>query len=253
MKKRLGNTNIILKPESETGCGILKCIRQLFQSEKKGTVYDESYPADLCLLQNQQYEALNTNMTKRMIDPKILKQNIDSLYDLTFISPESKNISFIYDVEKRDLFVEYIGYKGTDYHAGQYFIHVNLPTDYPESPPKIRILTESGRFYPGCYLSLSISHYHKESWVPTTLEFLVVNIISAFTDDLHGIGHIITTSEERKHFAQESRHYNETHYPELSAKFNLTAKEKHIISQLSKDDRVGYVKNLNDHKKFSLF
>lgn len=177
-------------------------------------------------------------------DPLILKKYLDELYDLTFISPEKKNISFVYDHDSRDLYIEYIGYKGTDYYQGQYFIHLNLPDDYPLSPPKIRVLTESGRFYPGSYLSLSISHYHKESWIPLNLEFLVLNVISAFTDELGGIGHIRASSDERKSYAEKSRRYNEVHYPELCEKFDLINKEKMAIAQISKEELVKYVDTL---------
>lgn len=175
---------------------------------------------------------------------RALCDNLKGLYDLTLVSPESKYISFCYDKTKRDLYVQFNGYKKTDYENGQYLIHINLPENYPARPPMIRVLSESGRFMPGCWLSLTISHYHPEHWVPLSLEHLVVNVISAFTDNLAGIGHMKSSVEDKKIFAQNSREYNKKHYPQLTEMFNRIDKDKQQMNEMSKDQLNNYVEEL---------
>ena len=145
----------------------------------------------------------------------------------------SKNISFIYDPTSRHLVVEYIGYKGTDFHDGQYFILFELPDDYPNSPPMISVLTESGRFHVKKYLSMSITQYHKESWYPMPLVFLIVAILSAFPDySMMGIGHVSVRSEESvaliKELAVKSREYNKQHYLDLYESFDKIRRIKEL-------------------------
>lgn len=154
---------------------------------------------------------------------KIITQYLSDLYEETMFKKNdmASNVSVLFDHTNGHLIVEYIGYKGTDFLNGQYFIKFELPQNYPDSPPKISVMTESGRFRENTHLSLSISHYHRESWYPMSLVFLVINMLSAFPDKtINGIGHMRDyTSSTIKELAEKSRSYNELHYPELCKSF----------------------------------
>lgn len=152
----------------------------------------------------------------------IVKKYLRTLYEETMLKKYdmNSNVSVIFDPIKGYLIVEYIGYKGTDFYTGQYFILIELPIDYPNSPPHISVLTESGRFKVKCHLSMSISQYHRETWYPMPLTFLIINIISAFPDyEMNGIGHIhkkiddINISIDIKNLVEKTREYNEIHNP----------------------------------------
>jgi ubiquitin-protein ligase len=177
---------------------------------------------------------------------KIFRQYIDELYVLTYLTPESKNISFYYpNNETNDLYVEYIGYKGTPYHNGQYFIQYTLPKTYPNAPPSIRVLTESGRFQPDHILSLTISSYHPETWYTQSLEMVIINFISAFTDkDMRGVGHISSPDEDLIKYASQSREYNMIHYPDLCKEFGIIHQHKEAISTMTKDEKLAYIEKI---------
>lgn len=193
---------------------------------------DTELVSDIRLKQKVEDENLNT----------IFRQYINELYTLTYLTSESKNISFYY--KQNTLYVEYIGYKETPYYLGQYFIEFVLPNTYPNDPPSISVLTESGRFIPGKKLSLSISSYHPGTWYPQSLEMLIVNFIASFTDHLYGIGHMNKTDEEKKQYALQSREYNSLHYPELCKEFEIIHHHKDLIDGLSNDEKIAYVEKL---------
>ena len=153
---------------------------------------------------------------------ELVKKYLRDLYEETMFKGKgmSDNLTIHFDSTKGNLYVEYIGYKGTDFHNGQYFILFVLPSNYPDSPPKISVLTESGRFYPKIYLSLSISDYHSEIWQKIPLTFLIVSMISAFPDyDMIGVGHInihrAGTTAIVKKLVEKTRDYNKQHNFEL--------------------------------------
>lgn len=50
--------------------------------------------------------------------------------------------------------------------GGVYHGRILLPKDYPMSPPRVQILTPSGRFHPGEDICLSASAFHPETWTP---------------------------------------------------------------------------------------
>ena len=49
---------------------------------------------------------------------------------------------------------------------GVYHGRILLPKDYPMSPPRVQMLTPSGRFHPGEDICLSASAFHPETWTP---------------------------------------------------------------------------------------
>ena len=52
------------------------------------------------------------------------------------------------------------------YMGGVYHGRILLPKDYPMSPPRVQMLTPTGRFIPGEDICLSASNYHPETWTP---------------------------------------------------------------------------------------
>jgi hypothetical protein len=52
------------------------------------------------------------------------------------------------------------------YMGGIYHGRILLPKDYPMSPPRVQMLTPTGRFIPGEDICLSASNYHPETWTP---------------------------------------------------------------------------------------
>jgi hypothetical protein len=52
------------------------------------------------------------------------------------------------------------------YTDGIYHGVILLPKDYPMSPPRVQMLTPTGRFIPGEDICLSASNYHPETWTP---------------------------------------------------------------------------------------
>lgn len=200
---------------------------------------------------NMQATIINNDSSTHFIVNDTVKDHLKVLYEETMFKKfdMSPNISVLFDAKTGHLMVEYIGYKGTDFHNGQYFILFELPEDYPLSPPKISVLTESGRFYVKRHLSLSISHYHNESWYPMPLTFLVVNMLSVFADySITGIGHhpmyaeTTTRIANIKELVDKTREYNERHYPDLCNKFKtiteLKTSESDIDIQKYIDERM---------------
>lgn len=51
-----------------------------------------------------------------------------------------------------------------DFKNGFYHGLLEMPEDYPFSPPKISFLTNNGRFEVGKSICTSFTHYHKETW-----------------------------------------------------------------------------------------
>jgi ubiquitin-conjugating enzyme E2 J2 len=51
-----------------------------------------------------------------------------------------------------------------DYTGGYYHGVLELPTDYPFSPPKLKFFTPSGRFEVDTPICTTFTNFHKESW-----------------------------------------------------------------------------------------
>ena len=74
----------------------------------------------------------------------------------------------------------------SDYEGGLYHGIIELPSQYPFKPPKIMLLSPSGRFQPKTDICLSFTDYHPESWQPA---WTISNI-------LHGIVSYMPVDEE---------------------------------------------------------
>ena len=92
------------------------------------------------------------------------------------------------------------------YENGIYHGRVLLPKDYPASPPRVQMITPSGRFIPGEDICLSASSYHPETWSP---RWTVLSLVDALRLHMlttaNEIGGVLASDEKRRQYATESR------------------------------------------------
>ncbi len=122
------------------------------------------------------------------------------------------------------------GLEDTVYNNGLYHGYIQIPQDYPLSPPDIYYLNESGRFSPNTKICLTITSYHSESWSPLwTFEKMVQAMIAHFLIDDSGIGSLKENDNQRKQKAKSSRDYICSHcgpINEIDQKFISIHKKK---------------------------
>jgi len=92
------------------------------------------------------------------------------------------------------------------YEQGIYHGVILLPKDYPGSPPRIQLVTPSGRFVTNKDICLSASAHHPELWTP---RWTILSLIDALRIHMlstpNEIGGMHSTSETRRKYAQASR------------------------------------------------
>jgi len=99
-----------------------------------------------------------------------------------------------------------LGPSNSPYHGGIYHGRVLLPKNYPGSPPRVQMLTPSGRFLPGADICLSASSYHPETWTPRwTVLSLVDALRLRMLTEASEIGGMVASSERRRECAEASR------------------------------------------------
>mmetsp|Transcript_7507 Transcript_7507/g.10019 ORF Transcript_7507/g.10019 Transcript_7507/m.10019 type:complete len:323 (-) Transcript_7507:79-1047(-) len=100
------------------------------------------------------------------------------------------------------------GAPGSPYESGIYHGQVILPSNYPNAPPRVQMLTPSGRFQVHHDICLSASAYHPETWQPTwTVTTLVTALRTHMLSDPHEIGGIATSAETKRRLALTSQSY----------------------------------------------
>eukprot|EP00551_Chaetoceros_affinis_P009941 CAMPEP_0203666930 /NCGR_PEP_ID=MMETSP0090-20130426/3853_1 /ASSEMBLY_ACC=CAM_ASM_001088 /TAXON_ID=426623 /ORGANISM="Chaetoceros affinis, Strain CCMP159" /LENGTH=520 /DNA_ID=CAMNT_0050530931 /DNA_START=88 /DNA_END=1650 /DNA_ORIENTATION=- len=98
------------------------------------------------------------------------------------------------------------GPSNSDYDRGIYHGRIILPKDYPGSPPRVQVLTPSGRFVTGEDICLSASSFHPETWTPRwTILSLVEALRMHMLTTANEIGGLHASSENRRKFAEKSR------------------------------------------------
>lgn len=99
-----------------------------------------------------------------------------------------------------------VGPANSVYENGIYHGRVLLPKDYPASPPRVQMITPSGRFIPGEDICLSASSYHPETWSPRwTVLSLVNGLRLHMLTTANEIGGVLASDEKRRQYAIESR------------------------------------------------
>lgn len=95
------------------------------------------------------------------------------------------------------------------YTNGFYHGKLIFPTEYPNKPPNLIFLTPNGRFKPQEKICLSFTGYHPETWsISWGVENMLVALISFMYTDEITTGAVITSSSEKKKFAEESLQFN---------------------------------------------
>jgi ubiquitin-protein ligase len=94
----------------------------------------------------------------------------------------------------------------SEFDGGIFHGRILLPKNYPGSPPRVQLLTPSGRFIPGHDICLSASSYHPETWTPKwTILSLVDALRLHMITQANEIGGVSASPEERRRLAQASR------------------------------------------------
>jgi ubiquitin-protein ligase len=94
------------------------------------------------------------------------------------------------------------------YSKGVYHGRILLPKDYPLSPPRIQMLTPSGRFISGEDICLSASAFHPETWTPRwTILSLVDALRIHMLTTANEIGGVDASDKRRRQLALESKHW----------------------------------------------
>lgn len=100
----------------------------------------------------------------------------------------------------------FAGPQGTEYEGGLYHGCVQLPANYPNSAPSVRLLTPNGRFQENAKICLSATDFHQETWTPSwTVRTLVTALMAHMTTTASEIGGIRASAEIRKGHAVRSR------------------------------------------------
>jgi len=102
------------------------------------------------------------------------------------------------------------GVPGSSYAGGIYHGRILLPPNYPAAPPRIHLLTPTGRFVPGTDICLSqASAYHPETWQPSAvrLRTLVEGVRWHMLTNANEIGGVTASLDERRRLARSSREF----------------------------------------------
>lgn len=99
-----------------------------------------------------------------------------------------------------------LGPEDSDFEGGVYHGKLKLPPEYPMKPPKIILLTPTGRWKINTKICLSISDFHPETWQPSWGIRTALTALRAFmpTPGKGAIGSLDASSGARKVLAQRS-------------------------------------------------
>ncbi|CAL4133737.1 unnamed protein product [Meganyctiphanes norvegica] len=101
------------------------------------------------------------------------------------------------------------GPEDSPYQGGFYHGRLLFPDNFPFAPPKIEMITPSGRFQTNEFICLSISNMHPESWNPCwTVGTLLCGLLSFMIGNAKTNGTLESTEEEKKKLARESLNFN---------------------------------------------
>jgi len=130
-------------------------------------------------------------------------------------TPDSSSTSIVLGPFRKSLLLwhfSFVGAPSSPYSKGVYHGRIILPSNYPLSPPKVQMLTPSGRFIPKVDICLSASSYHPESWTPKwTVKALVQALQIHMLTDAKEIGGMECTTLTRELLATNSRKFKYNH------------------------------------------
>ena len=141
----------------------------------------------------------NITHKRLMGDIKLIKQNPIPGMHLEF-DPENLLVWY-YIIE---------GSEGTPFHGGFYFGRIELPENYPWSPPTVVMKTPSGRFKADKPICFSYTNFHPETWNPALNPQKVALGLVSYMNDLKEEGWtcMITSESGMKRLALSSLEFN---------------------------------------------
>lgn len=96
-----------------------------------------------------------------------------------------------------------------DYSGGYYHGALELPTDYPFSPPKLKFFTPSGRFEVNTNICTTFTNFHKETWSTAwNVETMVIGTLSFMQSEEGALGTRSDGPAERRRLAKQSLAFN---------------------------------------------
>ena len=157
--------------------------------------------------QQQQLDALSSSS----VDNSSNNTNTTSTTNTTTATPKPSHI-WIGPLNPRNLFIWHFsvrGLPGSVYQDGIYHGRIVLPHNYPDQPPRVQMLTRSGRFKPQVNICLSASHYHPEMWNPSqwSCRTIVESLRLHMCTPANEIGGCNESYEQRLLYAVASQHY----------------------------------------------
>eukprot|EP00040_Diaphanoeca_grandis_P016858 m.87428 g.87428 ORF g.87428 m.87428 type:complete len:222 (-) comp26071_c0_seq1:250-915(-) len=137
------------------------------------------------------------------------------------------------------------------YAGGQYHGKLVLPKEYPHKPPRVMMITPSGRFATNTRLCMSMSDFHPETWNPSwQCRTVILGLLSFMLEEEITAGSIKSTDEERRAFALKSKAFNatDTVFRELFPDLCQSDTEKQPDDMSSMIGQTGVLKDLGAAK-----
>ena len=95
------------------------------------------------------------------------------------------------------------------YENGYYHGTLSFPTEYPFKPPRIKMITPSGRFEVNRPICMSFSDFHPEMWSSNWgVSTIVIGLISFMNTDEMTTGGVRASHAQRLVYARDSIAYN---------------------------------------------
>jgi ubiquitin-protein ligase len=170
----------------------------IISSTRRIKKVDSRESASLRRIQREWRDAARLGIAYDWVNSKSIGKPASSTFQYVRIGPFGRNLlRWHFSVS---------GPPSSDFSHGIYHGRVLLPKDYPGSPPRIQVLTPSGRFIPGHDICLSASNFHPESWTP---RWTVLSLVDALRlhmlTQANEIGGMNATPQERRAMAKASR------------------------------------------------
>ena len=101
------------------------------------------------------------------------------------------------------------GLKDCPYEGGYYHGTLSFPKEYPFKPPRIKMLTPSGRFATNTPICMSFSDFHPEMWSSNWgVSTIVIGLISFMNTEEMTTGGMRASHSHRCTYARDSIAFN---------------------------------------------
>jgi ubiquitin-protein ligase len=103
----------------------------------------------------------------------------------------------------------FVGVASSPYAGGLYHGRILLPRTYPAQPPRVQLLTSSGRFATCSDICLSASNFHPETWQPSVchVRSLAEAVRWHMLTPSNEVGGVTASLQERQELARQSRSF----------------------------------------------